>query len=371
MVDEIAQFKAAVREGDSGKVRDLLSRHQSVRAAINEPLFNFDSPAIVVAASRGDLEMLKVLIEFGAQINARSQWWAGGWGVLHWQSLHQRDPEVINFLIAHGAVVDAYAASGLGWLDRLDEILQADPEQVNSPGPDGLTPLHFARNPQVAQFLLDRGAEIDARDIDHRGTPAQWSVSDRPAVCEFLLEKGSRPDALFLHIALGNRDEVQSLLSENPTLLSSRSEGEAPGGHINSYTGVGSYSTPLITAARFHQTEIAELLIDLGADPSERGEFGGNALHWAAWHGSHRIVRLLVAAGAPLNVKSIEHSATPLIWALDGCLEGEGVRGNYFETVSILVDAGADLSEVTDQWLTKLKQAGQQEILNLLKSRGR
>lgn len=42
---------------------------------INEPVAAFGSPAILAARSRG---MLDVLLEAGADINLKSDWWAGG-----------------------------------------------------------------------------------------------------------------------------------------------------------------------------------------------------------------------------------------------------------------------------------------------------
>ena len=43
---------------------------------IDEPIFAFDSPALV--ANSGNLEMVEALLEFGADPNRKSAWWAGG-----------------------------------------------------------------------------------------------------------------------------------------------------------------------------------------------------------------------------------------------------------------------------------------------------
>src|SRR5947207_3339294 len=42
----LEQFDIAVREGDTQLVRELLEKHADLRARINEPRFDFDSPAI-------------------------------------------------------------------------------------------------------------------------------------------------------------------------------------------------------------------------------------------------------------------------------------------------------------------------------------
>ena len=59
--------------------RQLLETHPELKAKINEPVSDFDSPLITQVRSRA---MLDVLLEAGAEINARSRWWAGGFGLL-------------------------------------------------------------------------------------------------------------------------------------------------------------------------------------------------------------------------------------------------------------------------------------------------
>src|SRR5204863_8965162 len=116
-----------------------------VKARINEPVGFFDAPAITLARSR---EMLDVLLEAGADINAKSRWWAGGFGLLHGAA-----PELAAYAIERGAVVDAHAAARLGLIEKLRELVAADPGQVHARGGDGQTPLHFAGTIAVAEYL--------------------------------------------------------------------------------------------------------------------------------------------------------------------------------------------------------------------------
>ena len=57
--------------------------------------------------------------------------------------------------------------------------MAADPQLVHARGGDGQTPLHFASTVEIAEYLLDQGADIDARDVDHVSTPAQYMVKAR------------------------------------------------------------------------------------------------------------------------------------------------------------------------------------------------
>ena len=145
--DLIDQIKKAFRADDAARVRALLDDRPELKARINEPLGPFDSPAIANARSRA---MLDVLIDAGADLNAKSRWWAGGFGLLH-----QCSPELATYAIERGAVVDVHAAARLGMIERVREWISLDPESVHARGGDGQTPLHFAGTVEVAAFLLD------------------------------------------------------------------------------------------------------------------------------------------------------------------------------------------------------------------------
>ena len=69
----------AFRNDDAAELQQLLERHPVLKLWINEPHADFDSPLIVQVRSQA---MLDVLLAAGADINARSKWWAGGFGLL-------------------------------------------------------------------------------------------------------------------------------------------------------------------------------------------------------------------------------------------------------------------------------------------------
>src|SRR5262245_20108133 len=100
-------FQAAVRSGDAVELRRLLANHPEVRSRIDERAFSFDRPAICIAVGK-NRESADVLLEYGADINARSAWWAGGFGVLD-----GTEPGMAQYLISRGARVDIHAASHL------------------------------------------------------------------------------------------------------------------------------------------------------------------------------------------------------------------------------------------------------------------
>jgi hypothetical protein len=77
-------------------------------------------------------EMLDVLLEAGADINARSRWWAGSFGIL---DLIPR--ELADYAIERGATVDVNAAARLGLIDRVRDLLAQDAALVHARGETG------------------------------------------------------------------------------------------------------------------------------------------------------------------------------------------------------------------------------------------
>jgi hypothetical protein len=61
----------AFAAGDAAAVRAILDRHPRFKALLDDPIGPFDSPAITNVRSR---EMLDVLLDAGANIDARATW---------------------------------------------------------------------------------------------------------------------------------------------------------------------------------------------------------------------------------------------------------------------------------------------------------
>jgi hypothetical protein len=214
-------LREAVTAQDSTRVRTLLDRHPELRAAINDPLpgYGFGQHALFAAVQRSDRATIDVLLHHGADIHKRSAWWAGGFGLLD-----DCDPSLVDFLLQRGAVLDAHSTARLGLLPELRALIAADPSLVHARGGDGQTPLHFASTIEIAAFLLDSGADIDATDIDHESTPAQYMLRveqkrhyphDRQDVARFLVSRGCKTD-LLMASALGLEDLVRQHLDRDP-----------------------------------------------------------------------------------------------------------------------------------------------------------
>src|SRR5690349_10834219 len=168
--DAFERLSAAVQANDTAEVVRLLAHERALHARLDEALAHghFGATALIVAVQNVNRDMIDALLAAGANINQRSHWWAGGFGVL------DDDRGLAPYLIERGAVVDANAAARLGMLESLERLLKEDPSRVHARGGDGQTPLHVAANVAVATLLLEWGAAIDALDVDHESTPAQY-----------------------------------------------------------------------------------------------------------------------------------------------------------------------------------------------------
>jgi cytohesin len=159
----------------------------------------------------------------------------------------------------HKAAEDGDLATAL-------RLLGDDPYLVKSREEYQLTPLHRAAaagHADLVKALLDRSAQVDARDYGGGGA---------------------------LHAAAAH-GQVEAAAA----LLDRRADPSAP-----DEEGV----TPLHLAARNGHEAVAAVLLKRGADPNARGRFTGTPLHEAAEHGHRGMVELLLANGGLANARS-------------------------------------------------------------------
>lgn len=395
----VQSVRTAFKADDAVAIRRFLESHPELKVKINEPVSDFDSPLVTQVRSPA---MLDVLLEAGADINARSQWWAGGFGLLDCAN-----PDLSAYAIQRGAVVTVHAATRLGMLEKLKDLIAADPQLVRARGGDGQTPLHFASTVEVAEYLLAQGADIDTRDIDHESTPAQYMLRERPEVARYLVRRGCQTDILMAS-ALGDMELVRQHLDADPECIRKRVSdeyfpmvGSGKGGgtiyqwvlgwYVSACQVAKSYGHPemfnllmtrspvnekllnacwlhneevvhsllaeypelattlpaasrrhLAHAARNNDTAAARLMLIAGLPVDTFSQHHATPLHWAAWHGNAELVRLILQRHPSLESVDNDYKSTPLGWAIHGSENGwQRQTGDYAATVAALLDAGA------------------------------
>ena len=338
MPDLLEQFTKAITVDDTTAAEAAL-QYSEVCDAIDRGLFAYGRPPLLEAHSPA---MVDLLLEAGADIEKISAFWAPGF----W--LEEVPPKVSQHLLARGATLTVHAASALGLAPRVRQFLEVDPDLLEAPGGDGATPLHFARTVEVAELLIDRGANLEARDDDHRSTPAQWCIKRSPEVTRLLLGRGAEPD-VFVAAGLGDTTLTRAVLESNPECVTYRignNQGPFPGigfegaggtilqwqlgfnlapqevaikrGHTDVYALLMQTTPPkckLQIACMLADRELATSL--LAAHPNLVEEFDEEdqmLLAKACWETNNdtEAIRLMLECGFPVGIPEHNHGYSPL-----------------------------------------------------------
>lgn len=362
---------AAFHGDHAANLRRLLEAHPELRPLLDGTTGSFNSAPIHNARSAA---MIDVLADFGANLDALTRWEPGGF-----HALEMLAPDLAVHALSRGATLTAHGASRLSMLPELRNLVATDPGLVHARGGDGKLPLHYAATPEIAEFLLASGADINARDIDHSSTAAQYLVKSHPAVTRFLIAQGCQTDIL-MAAALGDQALADAILARDPEAIRTRVSDEwfplmgSPyggtiyqwelGWHVSAvqvalkfgYPDLAAYLqsrcppderflnacwlhedvtcpipvnefTPaarrhLAHAARNNDTKTVTLLLAAGFPLDARSQHNATALHWAAFHGNRELVTRLLAAGADAKDTNNEYRGTPLDWATHGSRNG-------------------------------------------------
>lgn len=313
-------FFNALSAGDANRVRDMVSANPSLLLSYNQK--SFGATPLTQICFGGRQELLDLLIDLGADPNRRSDWHMGPWSPLHC-AIYRRDHDLARHLLGRGATMDLHTAVGLGDYDQAVKLIDENPSSVHERGGDGCFPLHFANTVQVAELLLERGADIDGRCIDHYSTPVQYLCTSRPQVASYLLSRGAQAD-IFSAVLSNDLAVAQALLVANPSLVEARinqmffpPSPEHDVYNVLTFT-VGQETTPLHAAANENRAETIPFLLQHGAKIDARGGYDeATPLHLAAWKDCLEAATALVDQRADINLKSGKlHNNSPAGWAI-------------------------------------------------------
>lgn len=335
--DALEQFKQLVYAKEAEKLDALLTENPQLKSTIDDPHFWFGSTALIIVKEHVDA--VDVLLKHGADINAKSQWWAGDFHILEVTSA-----EAAQRLIERGAKITVHAAAEQGWLDWLEAAFQRDPSIINQRGGDGKMPLHYATDPAVMDWLLGRGADLEARDLDHASTPLQWMLGARKYdAAHELAARGAQVD-IFAAVILGDLALVDEALAAHPNAIRARVNQagydltpQADGSHQYVYTFNAAGLSPHQVALEYGHAEIfarlvarspsdVQLLAHCAAGDREAAEriaadhpdmvarlpdSDRRQLIHAAWTGKAEVVALMASLGFDLHIRD-DDLMTPL-----------------------------------------------------------
>lgn len=208
------------------------------------------------------------------------------------RSLLELDPRQVNVKDANGKTI-LFTAAGKGYA-KLVRYLLAMGADVRARDRWNFTPLHEAGSREVAEILINRGANLYAWS-NTGATPLQTAVyGARTDVARFLAARGAKTD-IFLEAAMGRLARVRQLVRKKPRLVNKT--------ETNGWT-------PLHHAAAAGRHETVVFLLSAGAEVNARSNKGGTPLHAAVSRGKEKVVKLLVKKGAQVNIKD-KYGNTP------------------------------------------------------------
>ncbi len=326
------QLFYSIQTGNSRKVELLLKAGINVRAKDPHPSSDGWHP-IHLAAELGDLEIVKLLIKYGAYVDEPAPGRRQGLTPL----LLASNGAVAKYLVEHGADVNRtgprggftalHGAAASGDVELI-ELLLSKQAQINVASEIRQVPLETAlkaRQTRAAAFLIDKGADISGeRGASAMALAARYGHTE---IVGMLIERGvsvqeKEPytDSSWtpLHWAARNgHDDIVRMLIANGSDVNARSSTQA---------------TPILAAAWWGNTDIVALLLQNGAEVNSRDNGGRNALYNALDTGARDTALLLLRHGAAINIVANE-GQTPLMAA---------ARHGLDDVVKLLLNKGAN-----------------------------
>lgn len=209
----------------------------------------------------------------------------------------------------------------------------------------------------VAQILLDRGADVNAKDMERCTALQMSSKMGRETVVRLLLEKGADintqdgfGDTPLQTASRGGRMAIVKLLLDK-------------GADIDAHGGC--HDTALRVASQEGHEAVVQLLLDRGADVNAQCErFYNNALQAASYQGQEAVVQLLLDKGANVNAQGGFHGPA---------LQAASSSGRE-AVVHLLLNKGANINARGGEYnVTALQAAsshGHEEVAQLLREKG-
>lgn len=272
---------------------------------------------LIRAADRGQLEIVKFLIERGVDVDAST---VDGVTPLMYAAQNGYT-EIMEYLISKGADVNATPDN------KVTALIGA------------VRTGHY----EAAVMLIAAGAKVDAKDELALTSLMHASAYNYPKIADLLIERGADLEAgdwfgtrpLMIAVYYNCYETTQVLIKR--------------GADLNARDTFG--FTALMIAAQHADYDMAWLLLDKGADPSLQNKGGLHAIAFATMSRDEDIIELLLENGANIN-QNINYSTNALSLAKEAksekmelfLLENKAHLNRIPEISEIRVEMGLDFS---------------------------
>ena len=299
----------------------IITRHGFRLQEIGHPF----GGVLYVASLRGHTEIVKLLLNSGADVNAAED----HRGSALCAASNEGCTEIVKLLLNSGANVNV----------------------VHAQYGTALCTASYAGNTEIVKLLLNNGADVNAQDGFIGNALRAASLRGHTEIVKLLLNSGADVNAadrydrnaLYAASDRGHTEIVRLLLNS--------------GADVNA---ADSYDRNALYAASDQgHTEIVRLLLNSGADVNAADSYDRNALYAASDQGHTEIVRLLLNSGADVNAAD-RYDMNALYAASDQ---------GHTEIVRLLLNSGADVN-AADSYdrnaLCAASDQGHTEIVRLL-----
>jgi ankyrin len=267
---ELAAFFAAIVGGDAEAVRGALAQSPWLIDVRNpaEDAWEEQWP-LHCAAKYGHLEIVKLLVESGAEVYSNPMATYPPVMIASWN----KQQKIVDYFLdeipekaagTNGIGIAINLAARQGWTEIVRKHIAADPLAVHQRGWIGDTPLHWPSHNshiEIVRLLLDAEADIEADEINcYGGKPLHWASEHAPDTTRLLIERGANVNAR-------NMKADSDLLGFTPLIMNATQKDDC--------------------------SEVTELLLAAGANPTLVDAKGKTALDHALDRNLTRITEAL------------------------------------------------------------------------------
>ena len=317
-IGEIKLFAAVVRDGDAEEFARLIDCGVDLDKMDG---YLGDSTLLHIAAELRLPQIARILLENGAEVNAKDRYGRTPLHDLDWHGYGSAD--TARVLLEYGAGVNAKDNDGWTPLDMFGEIRSRFFLAHTSFTSDSVA---------AAAVLREFGGECNV------GTHSLCGRTE--LVCEDDVNLRGRDGWSRLHFMVynGHVEDVERLINCGADVDAKNNEGKTP---LHRAAHRGWYG--LLSGA----DQSAKILIDSGADVNSRDNSGATPLFYAAWSNAVGMVTRLIESGANVNATS-NNGGTALHRA---------AKRNADEAAELLIESGANVNAKDNNRNTPLHMA--------------
>ncbi|KAJ7226393.1 ankyrin repeat domain-containing protein [Mycena rebaudengoi] len=312
---------------------------------------------LVVSCYYGYLDMVSLLTEKGADINAQG----GEYGTALQAASYHGHESLAYLLIEKGADINVQGgeyrnvlqAASYGGHESLAHLLIEKGADINAQGGrygNALQAAVAGGHKSLAHLLIEKGADINLQGGVYGNILQAASYRGHESLAHLLIEKGADINAqggaygnVLQAAVAGGHESLAHLLIEN-------------GADINAQGG--GYRNVLHAAVAGGHESLACLLIEKGADISSQDGVYGNMLQAVSYRGHESVARLLIEKGANVNERGGQYG---------NALQGASAGGHEL-VACLLIEKGANVNARGGEYGNALQgaSAGGQELVACL-----